>query len=62
MSYQAAIKKLRRELLITQSELAKMLGVSFESVNRWENGKCEPTMAVKRKLSSYFEKYGLEID
>lgn len=62
MSYSEAIKALRRKLLMTQSEFAKMLSVSFESVNRWENGKCEPTMAIKRKLSPYFEKYNLEVE
>ena len=44
------IKALREKLIISQEELAKMLGVSFVSVNRWENGHHEPTIKVKRKL------------
>lgn len=50
MSYSNIIKKLRTKLLLTQSEFASLLGVSFESVNRWENGKNEPTMKIKRKI------------
>lgn len=34
MNYSAAIKALRKKMLVTQSELADILGVSFASVNR----------------------------
>ena len=51
---------LRVKLIISQDELAKMLGVSFVSVNRWENGAYEPTMKVKRKLALLFKEYGIE--
>lgn len=44
------IKQLREKLLLTQAEFAAKLGVSFETVNRWENGKHEPTMKAKRKI------------
>jgi putative transcriptional regulator len=47
---------------MTQEEFARSLSVSFESVNRWENGKCEPTIKVKRKLAPMFEKYGWKVD
>jgi putative transcriptional regulator len=50
MDYGKALKALREKLLITQTELAQKLGVSYASVNRWENGKCEPTMKAKRKI------------
>lgn len=61
MNYSLAIKALRKKLLITQEELASKLGVAFISVNRWENGHCEPTMKVKRKLHSLFIKNGIEL-
>ncbi len=41
----ALIKQLeqyRLEKKITQERLAKKLGVSFTTVNRWLNGKAEP--------------------
>lgn len=39
MNYAKVVKKLRETLLLTQEEFAKEIGVSFASVNRWENGK-----------------------
>ena len=50
--YPSAIRKLRAKLNISQQELADMLGVSFPSVNRWENGHYEPTIIAKVKLES----------
>jgi DNA-binding XRE family transcriptional regulator len=50
MDYSNLIKSLREKLILTQSELAELLEVSFSSVNRWENKKHEPTIKVKRKI------------
>lgn len=55
MTYAQKIKKLRETLLITQHELADLLDVSIVTVNRWENGKYEPTMKEKRKLAQLFK-------
>ena len=41
----------------TQTEFAEKLGVSFASVNRWENGGYEPTMKVKRELMKLMKEY-----
>lgn len=54
------IKELRLKALLTQEELAERLGVAFVSVNRWENGHCEPTMKAKRELVRLFKKYSIE--
>ena len=35
IDYQKAVKDLRDKLIMTQAEFAKMLGVSFTSINRW---------------------------
>ena len=50
MKYKELVKKLRDKLIITQGELAELLGVSFASINRWETGKHEPTTKVKRRI------------
>lgn len=62
MKYKEMIKALREKMLITQEELAKLLGVSFVSVNRWENGHHEPTMKVKRKLVQMLKENGIEVN
>lgn len=57
--YAFYIKELRKRMLVSQSELAERLGVSFASVNRWENGLHEPTIKIKRKLRELFIQYGM---
>ena len=59
MKYDIAIKKLREKMIISQEELGEILGVSLITVNRWENGKYEPTIRLKRKLNDLFLKYHL---
>lgn len=54
MNYSSNIKLLREKMLLTQEELASLLGVSFSSVNRWERGHYEPTIKIKRKLHKLF--------
>ena len=62
MKYSAAIKTLRKRILVTQSELADILGVSFASVNRWENDEHEPTMKIKRKLALLFKEHNITVE
>ena len=62
MTYAEAIKALRKKMLLSQTEMANELGVAFVSINRWENGHCEPTIKAKRKLAPLFEKYGIEVE
>lgn len=52
-------------MMLTQKEFADYLGVSFETVNRWENGRNIPTMKIRRKLSLLFllfNKYKISLD
>lgn len=62
MTYADAIKKLREKMILTQTEFATLLNVSFGTVNRWESGKYKPTTKLKRKLVPYFEKYGISVE
>lgn len=57
MKYEIAIKQLREAMLVSQAELASILNVSVVTVSRWENGKFEPTIKIKRKLYPLFIKY-----
>lgn len=61
MEYKEAIKELRQRMLVSQTELAEILGVSFATVNRWERGLHQPTFAAKRKLVKLFSKNGIDI-
>lgn len=62
MNYQSLVKKLREKLIITQVELAKLLDVSFASINRWETGKHEPTTKTKRKIVLLCQKNNIELE
>lgn len=44
------IRKLRLEMGLTQEQFAVRLGVSFPTVNRWENQKAKPSPLALQKL------------
>jgi len=46
------IRVLREHLQLTQEVFARILGVSFATVNRWENGKSEPSGDYARVLQT----------
>ena len=46
MNYAKAIKELRDVLLLSQDELAKLLDVSVQTVNGWENVKHDSNKVV----------------
>lgn len=53
------IKRLRKEKEITQEEFAQMLGVSCQSVSRWENDSCYPDIELVPTIASFF---GISVD
>ena len=61
MDYARLVRSLRDKLLVTQTELAEMLGCTFASVNRWERGHHEPTIKMKRKIVALCKSSGIEL-
>lgn len=53
------LKKLRKNKQITQEQLAEVLGVSYQSMSRWELGTCYPDMELVPSIANYF---GVTID
>lgn len=53
------IKSLRLRAGLTQEMLAEELGVSFQTISKWENSVCAPDISMLPKLSVYF---GVTID
>lgn len=53
------LKDLRRKNDITQEELADILGVTSQSVSRWEKGACYPDMELLPAIANYF---GVTVD
>ena len=44
------LKKLSQQQGWSQEDLARNLGVSFATVNRWENGKTKPSRLAQEKI------------
>ena len=49
------IKRLRRERELTQEALAELLGVSFQSVSRWERGESYPDITMLPNIAIFFD-------
>ena len=52
LDYAARVKQYRARLGLTQVELSARLGVSFATVNRWENGPDEAVTPVVAAASA----------
>jgi DNA-binding transcriptional regulator YiaG len=55
-SFSALVKEIRRQLDLSQEDLARQLGVSYATVNRWENGLSKPSKLAKAQLVAFCEK------
>lgn len=53
MEFFEKIKIVREKLGISQERLAKELGVSFATVNRWESGKFMPNYKAMRIFEEF---------
>jgi type I restriction enzyme M protein len=44
------VRAVRTRLELTQARLAEQIGVSFATVNRWENGQAKPTRLAWQQI------------
>lgn len=54
--YPALLKEVRKQLTLSQEDLARQLGVSYATVNRWENGQSKPSKLAKAQLDAFCER------
>jgi len=47
------VKEVRKQLTLSQEDLARKLGISFATVNRWENGKTHPSKLAKAQFDNF---------
>ena len=52
------IKALRKSMGLTQEDFAHRIGVTFATVNRWENNKAVPSKLALRVLEKIREESG----
>lgn len=54
MEIGATIRKLRAQKHIKQEALAEILGVSVQTISRWENGNNYPDIAMLPQIAAFF--------
>ena len=60
IDYAKQIREYRERKFLTQEQLAKLLGVNYVTISRWETGTFEPNMETKKKLVRLFEEAGMK--
>ena len=58
MPFSSEVKKIRLSSFLNQAEFAKAIGVSFTTVNRWENGKAQPNLKAMKALKEFCVEHG----
>ena len=53
MDFAEKVKFVRSQLKLSQEDLAHKLGVSFATINRWENGNYQPSRLAKKAFEDY---------
>lgn len=46
--------ELRKEKDLSQTDLAEIIGVTFQAVSKWERGEAIPDIAILEKLASFY--------
>lgn len=54
------IRALRQEMKLSQQKFAAEFGVTFPTVNRWENGKAMPSPLARQRIDSLLEQLGAQ--
>jgi DNA-binding transcriptional regulator YiaG len=52
------VKETRKRLGLTQLQFAQTLGVSFQSVNRWERGRTKPLPIILKQIEGMVKGMG----
>ena len=53
MDFAEKVKFVRTTLNLSQEELAHKLGVSFATINRWENGSYNPSRLARKAFDNF---------
>lgn len=52
------VRELRERLGLTQEKFAGKLGVTFPTINRWENGRAKPSPLAMRQIEDLLRDLG----
>lgn len=61
MEFSILVRKVRKQLGMSQQQLADALCVSFATVNRWENGHVIPSNLAQKSFFDFCENSFIDI-
>lgn len=61
MNFSEFVIYVRKQLDLTQKELAEAINVSFSTINRWENGHVIPSNLAVKSFYDFCENNFIEI-
>lgn len=53
MNFGEQVRRVRLKLHLSQTDFGKLLGVSFTTVSRWENGRTDPSYKAMRSFEAF---------
>ena len=53
MDFPKEIRRIRQRSFLTQQEFAKVIGVAFSTVNRWEAGRAKPNLKAMKSINTF---------
>ena len=56
------VKNVRTQLEMSKKKLANALGVSFATINRWENSRNEPSQLAKNSFYEFCESNFIDVN
>lgn len=58
MTFNSSVTELRGRIGLTQEKFAARLGVTFPTINRWENGHARPSPLALRQIENLLRELG----
>jgi putative transcriptional regulator len=62
LSFCHDMKAIRQKCLMSQTEFAYAIGVSFATISRWESGKNKPNFKTMKLINNFCETNGIDFD
>ena len=58
INIQELVRELRKRTGLSQEKFAAKLGVTFPTINRWENGRARPSPLAMQRIEDFLHNLG----